>query len=975
MDQNKLQGLWVLDQGLANQEQVRRAYGVAKARPDLDLCAVLLMSKLLTPDQAAHGRAAALEEERLIATQQMKAFPAPAGTNPRAEAPQPSAEAPLENSLEMLNQLMGLSSGQSFRHYVLESELSRGAMGVVFRARDSELDRVLALKFMLTNNPDPAELKRFIREAETLVRLKHPNIVEIYDFGSDKDQCFLAMELVGGPDLSDLVKEQLRAGSPGLAVEDALAHLTPIVGALQYCHEQGVIHRDLKPQNVLVEPLGESSRPVLVDFGLMKKMPGEKSGSRSSGSTAASLTNAGDIVGTPAFMAPEQFRPDAEFGKMGPWTDAWAWGATLYFLLTGSPPYNRASVLEIFQAIVFEETPRISQVRQDIPAWIDDLCARCLQKESAQRPSFREIQALLEGSEEVPKRPFPKVFVGATVILIAFAALLAYVLDSPTELLGSLPWPKETAVGKLTFQGRVNHSETALRVGRIETRSDESGQFKVAVDLLEGQNEVSLEAFVDGAWSSLETRQIYCDTKKPVLELRSEKSKNGFVFIDGERRLQFLIDDKSPPYKIVFDDFQLQTKDPFVELNQLAQSNPEVVVRVFDRLGNSQIQQMKIVTDQGLETFRKAISRLENWAVAPTLIQDGVFDWVDRELGDAYEFIGARVYRCGAQSFRIATYLHKRTGVEFQLIPGQEFRETQWSSPKDAYAYILLDVMSQPQSGPEIIADGISDSGLGNYRSQLRPLFGIQKNERFSRLLQKVQRSKEKIPALKKQLVAWKTSLRENKVVKSNLRVIKPMLVGRFEMSQKQWNKIVAVGARVKETRANWPITNVTVPIIREWLLRVGDGFRLPRPYEWQYACGAGSRDMFFWGNDWKDIETYCWVYENAEGEIHSIKEHSRQSNAFGLCDMLGNVAEWSEVSWNQWSEILKREIEQGRFPEKYSGDLQELKKWKNMAAQMGSQCNWYKAWANTEFYCWEEETDVGSRQGFRVFVTVPLDQ
>ncbi|MDF1661288.1 MAG: bifunctional serine/threonine-protein kinase/formylglycine-generating enzyme family protein [Planctomycetota bacterium] len=966
MDLNKLQGLWILSQGLTSEEHVKRAYGVAKARPDLDLCAILLMSNLIPQDQADQARAASLKEAGNVESGEIQETVVGSNRAPKDQA---------ANSQDALTQLLGLSSGQTFRHYALESELSRGAMGVVFRARDEE--RVLALKFMLTHNPDPAELKRFIREAETLVRLKHPNIVEIYDFGSDKDQCFLAMELIGGSDLSELVKEQLHSGSQGLSVEDALTHLTPIIGALTYCHEQNILHRDLKPQNILVEPLsGTGTRPVLVDFGLMKKMPGEEGGSQSSASSAASLTNAGEMVGTPAFMAPEQFRPDAEFGKMGPWTDVWGWGATLYFVLTGSPPYNKASVLEIFQAIVGDETPRMSKVRDDIPSWLDDLAVRCLQKESSDRPSFEEIQQILDGTDsETAKHWFPLLPIGLTLVLIVLLSLGFFLFESTTELTSSIPWPKETAKAKLTFQGRINNKNIPLRIGRIESQSDEAGQFKVAVELLQGMNDVTLEVFTNGAWNALEKRQVYCDTKPPTLELRSEKSKNGFVFIDGERTLQLLIDDKSPPFSIVFDDFQLKTKDPFIELNQLAHSNPEIVARVSDRLGNSRMQQLRVVTDQGLETFRKALSGLDSWQSTPTVIQDGVFDWVDRQLGDAYEFIGARVYRCGSFCYRIASYLHRRTGVEFQLIPGHEFRETQWSHPDNAYEYLLMDVMSRTDSGVEVIADGLYDGGLEKYQKQILPLFRVQEDDSFEDCLKKVQGNREKIPLLKEKLIGWKSQLKEKKVVKTTVRIIKPMLVGRFELSQKQWNKVVSVGARVKETKPNWPMTNVSFLLVKQWLKRVGDGFRLPRPFEWQYACRGGSRGPFFWGDDLKKAEDYCWVYENSDGELHSIKEHSRQSNAFGLSDMLGNVSEWSEVSWNNWSETLRREIEQGRFPQRYSSDLKDLAEWRSTQIQMGSRCDWYKSWARADFFYWEDADDPSTREGFRVFVTLPLDK
>ncbi len=202
-------------------------------------------------------------------------------------------------------------------------ELGRGGMGVVYRARQTALGRVVALKMILSGAHAGADdLARFRTEAEAIARLQHPNIVQIYEVGEHDGLPFFSLEFCGGGSL-----DRSLAGKP-LPPRDAALLVVTLARAMQAAHEKGVIHRDLKPANVL---LAEDGTPKITDFGLAKRLD------------AAGQTVTGSVMGTPSYMAPEQ----AEGKKaVGPAADVYALGAILYECLTGRPPFRAATALD-----------------------------------------------------------------------------------------------------------------------------------------------------------------------------------------------------------------------------------------------------------------------------------------------------------------------------------------------------------------------------------------------------------------------------------------------------------------------------------------------------------------------------------------------------------------------------------------------------------------------------------------------------
>ena len=266
---------------------------------------------------------------------------------------------------------MDLRPGTLLGDYRLAARLGQGGMGTVFRAEHRRIGRVVALKVLR----DPALAPRFLNEARIQAGLRHPNVATLYDYFECDGRACIAMELVEGETLAD----RLRRGP--LPWPEAVGLLRPVVEAVAYLHDHGVIHRDLKSHNVKVTPAG---RVALLDFGIAKELG------------ARGLTTGGAVPGTPEYLSPEQVRGQAPDAR----SDVWALGVLLYELLTGDVPFRAPSAFSLFERIARAEyAPPSSRVRS-VPPAADALVARCLRPRPADR--FADARALLAA---LPARP------------------------------------------------------------------------------------------------------------------------------------------------------------------------------------------------------------------------------------------------------------------------------------------------------------------------------------------------------------------------------------------------------------------------------------------------------------------------------------------------------------------------------------------------------------------------------------------
>ena len=271
--------------------------------------------------------------------------------------------------------------------YELLEEVARGGMGVVFRARQLKLDRIVAVKVLRDAwLATPAQVKRFQAEAANAGKLKHPNIVAVHEVGEQDGQHFFAMDLVEGRNLADLTRE-----GP-LPPRQAAELVAKIAKAVQHAHEQGVLHRDIKPSNALLDAKGE---PQVTDFGLARPLDDE-----------SSLTLTGQVLGTPGYMSPEQAKGG---GTVGPAADVYGLGALLFHLLTGRAPFVGASAAETLTQVLQNEALSPRLLNPAVPVDLTAVCAKCLSKLPRERyRSADELAADLErflGNETTHARP------------------------------------------------------------------------------------------------------------------------------------------------------------------------------------------------------------------------------------------------------------------------------------------------------------------------------------------------------------------------------------------------------------------------------------------------------------------------------------------------------------------------------------------------------------------------------------------
>ena len=301
-----------------------------------------------------------------------------------------------------------------FGDYELIRELARGGMGVVYEARQVSLNRVVAIKMILSAHlASEADVRRFYVEAKAAANLDHPNIVPIYEIGEHEGQHYFSMKLIKGGNLADRIGDF--TGDP----EAAARLMATVARAVDLAHRKGIVHRDLKPANILVD---EAGQPHVSDFGLAKDM-----------GSGDGLTKSGAIMGTPSYMSPEQ--AEATRGVIGPATDVYALGAILYELLTGRPPFRADTPLDTLIQVVESQPVHPRSLNTKVPRDLETICLKCLEKTPSKR--FRSAQELADELERFlagerirsssgrlePARVWVWVYAGALIGGLAGAAL------------------------------------------------------------------------------------------------------------------------------------------------------------------------------------------------------------------------------------------------------------------------------------------------------------------------------------------------------------------------------------------------------------------------------------------------------------------------------------------------------------------------------------------------------------------------
>jgi tRNA A-37 threonylcarbamoyl transferase component Bud32 len=263
-----------------------------------------------------------------------------------------------------------------FGDYELLEEIARGGMGVVYKARQRTLNRIVALKMILAGQlADADDVRRFHVEAEAAAQLDHPGIVPIFEVGQYEGQHYFSMGYIEGQSLAAKVAREPM--EPRAAAE----LVRTVAEAVEYAHQKGVVHRDLKPENVLLDAAGH---PRITDFGLAKQVQGD-----------SHLTGTGQILGTPSYMPPEQAAGKVD--EIGPAAEVYALGAMHYRLLTGRPPFHAANPLDTLLQVLNQEPVALRQLNHGVPLDLETIALKCLEKNPQRRyGSARELSEELQ---------------------------------------------------------------------------------------------------------------------------------------------------------------------------------------------------------------------------------------------------------------------------------------------------------------------------------------------------------------------------------------------------------------------------------------------------------------------------------------------------------------------------------------------------------------------------------------------------
>lgn len=997
---NEYQGRWIINQGWLSKETIRLAFDKVPPDPDKDLCAFLVSRGLISSERAVQARHAA---ERAVNARHPSAgqgsgsgefvpgaYPGSGSGSGEHRSPLSHAHSdkiqrqPRRLSDRLKKELVAgpheppppvhrpnkakpakvhdtvpdaaagqftLQAGATVAGYELLNEVSRGAMGVIFRAQQLDSARIVALKFMLQDHPNETEVARFRHEAATLIPIKHDHIIEIIDFGSEAGHLFYAMELVDGQDLYTIVLDRLKIESETPSWEEILPLVKGIAEALLFCHQRNIVHRDVKPQNILVET--EGHRSILVDFGLIKK---------THGNTTDGLTKTGEMVGTPAFMSPEQFSPGGSYGEVGFASDVWGFGATVFFCMAGHPPFNKPTMVEIFQAISFEDVPSLKKLNPKTPDWLEELVQDCLKKQTRERPKMDEVLARLTGevrrlSAKRSRRTFALSGLVA-VMLLAVIGFIGSLLLAPPSLVAVNAESNKVRSSRVLISGQASYGPSELRILGKKVVTDDIGVFEEFVELQEGRNEIHVLLLHKGQSIATETVLVERDSTPPKIKLRLETDKlSGHYLLDLSNTISGHVQDSHLEDLVLEDDqgqkIKLKPDKSGVFKHTLNKSTKpqELSLRASDSFGNKQqfgftvlslearmatLDPLKMTPEQKAQHYQITQSQDgegQSWALlcdwtawrdASSAERKRCAEMVQARLKAHVQFKGLQVFDCEGLKLEIAVFVHGQSKLELSLVPGGIYKRVWWQDPEAAFLYDSMAALEREPFRVNLIPMLLYREPFGGFRDQFQTLVGerlsrsksMMPQMQFPAYLSLLKKIKQK-EGMKEKIRIWAKQKKDSVLIKFRRFFTRewaaPILISRTEVPLSVWAIYQNSRGYEKYRASTSPLRcsyQEAVDILREF-----KPMRLPSPLEWLWACaGARPDSRYFWGDDTKLLKKYVHAFDSMESIFagggfagrKDTKDHKDATNAFGLSDTLGNMAEWIEPDWDVYAQRMR---------------------------------------------------------------------
>lgn len=488
--------------------------------------------------------------------------------------------------------------GDSFGKYVIREELARGGMGVVFKAVNSDSQQEVALKLILANK-NIESVERFQREISVLKKLKHPSIVKLYDYGQEGPLFYYTMELLSHSKLTDVARKSLANGRK----VQVLRYLFDLASALEHCHSNGIIHRDVKPNNVVIDP--NRDKAVLIDFGIMKRVRYDCVDS----SGGVSLTQSGQYLGSPAYMSPEQYGLKG-FGDVTERTDVWSFGVTMFQVLTGKSPLSEHNAIRIIETLTLGVIPELKDYDNSLVGDINELCRDCMERNQALRPTMAEVRSRLGQiiAPETLSSQWPmKWLVGAVVVLLINAMIFATaLLGSSTAKFLEVKAPDLTSKKIVSIRGEVDRQDVPIQfVREVEgeasilktVSSNINGAFECPMPLAEGINKVTLT--IPGSKDTLPwTTSIVCDSVAPAFEFRNYDKDRALVLVGESLLLQGRVIDKQlATLKVNGETVPFQADGVFERVVEDQVKVQRMTFHATDYAGNTTQKTVAFVTD------------------------------------------------------------------------------------------------------------------------------------------------------------------------------------------------------------------------------------------------------------------------------------------------------------------------------------------------------------------------------------------
>jgi serine/threonine protein kinase/formylglycine-generating enzyme required for sulfatase activity len=761
------------------------------------------------------------------------------------------------------------------------AELGRGGMGVVYQARQLPVFRLVALKMILAGDfAHPEQMLRFIIEGETLGRLQHPNIVQVHEVGQHERRPYLVLEYVDGGTLQDCL--QLTRLEPRRA-----AQLTEqLARAVHHAHLQGVIHRDLKPANVLLQEdkrpeAAGSFIPKIADFGLARSLH-----------IGPVLTVTGLVAGTPNYMAPEQARGEK---NLGPGVDIHALGAMLYEMLAGRPPFDAATVMETLRATIDIEAPRPSTLRPGVPADLETICLKCLEKEPARRyPSAEALADDLrrwQDGEPIRARPV-SAFERAWKWSRRRPALAGSLAASATLLMAIALISSVSAVrlrqqrdAILAEQQRATRAEEAHKLALADAiLSSAPGGVPLLKDSLASSSELVLPSL----------RRRFNDTAEaPQRRLRAAIA----LTILGEPQADFLVAavPQAPASECsnLSMAFQaMRSPEMMDRLLRRAQGAPDIFERVrwgvlLLDLGDLRAARALLAPRADPTTRTAFIDAFRSWcgglASLPPLLES---------CGDAE----CRSGLCAAlgnvePSALLPEFQHALAAVlshwYVSAPDGGTHSAAGWALRQWGLTLPELEMANRPSKGRQWF---VNSTGL----TMLRVPFGAFVLDEAVMLVTRpaFMSDREISVGLFRRFLddpAWPANQKPARWSgpDASISPSDDCPVDNFTQQDAIWfcNWLSA-----REGRK--PCYQVTAAAPQSWKCDFkADGYRLPTEAEWDQAHRAGATTTFFFGNDPRWLSAYAHV-----GGVRTLPCGSKLPNRWGFFDLLGNL--W-EMCWD----------------------------------------------------------------------------